>query len=243
MAEGLAAGGRWWIVGASEGLGRALATAMAAEGRELVLSARNADRLAELAAALPRATALPMDVSDDTAVSAAGLQVGAVDGLIYSVGLYEPMAATAWNGPAALAMAEANFMGALRVLGAALPAMIARGHGRVVLIGSLAGFRGLPGAIGYGASKAALMHLAENLRADLRGTGVSVQIINPGFIDTRLTRKNDFRMPFLMTPEAAAGAVMRAMRGGRFSTSFPVPFAWLFQAGRYLPLGLFQRLF
>lgn len=235
--------GRWWIVGASEGLGRALATAMAAEGQALVLSARNADRLAGLAGTLPGATVLPMDVTDDAAVAAAAAQAGAVDGLIYSVGLYEPMAATAWNGPAALAMAEANFMGALRVLGAALPGMIARGRGRIVLIGSLAGFRGLPGAIGYGASKAALMHLAENLRADLRGTGVSVQIINPGFIDTRLTRKNDFRMPFLMTPEAAAAAVLRAMRGRRFSTSFPAPFAWLFQIGRHLPLGLFQRLF
>ena len=235
--------GRWWIVGASEGLGRALATAMAAEGQALVLSARNADRLAGLAGTLPGATALPMDVTDDAAVAAAAAQAGAVDGLIYSVGLYEPMAATAWNGPAALAMAEANFMGALRVLGAALPGMIARGRGRIVLIGSLAGFRSLPGAIGYGASKAALMHLAENLRADLRGTGVSVQIVNPGFIDTRLTRKNGFRMPFLMTPEAAAAAVLRAMRGRRFSTSFPAPFAWLFQIGRYLPLGLFQRLF
>lgn len=235
--------GRWWIVGASEGLGRALATAMAAEGQALVLSARNADRLAGLAGTLPGATALPMDVTDDAAVAAAAAQAGAVDGLIYSVGLYEPMAATAWDGPAALAMAEANFMGALRVLGAALPGMIARGRGRIVLIGSLAGFRGLPGAIGYGASKAALMHLAENLRADLRGTGVSVQIVNPGFIDTRLTRKNDFRMPFLMTPEAAAAAVLRAMRGRRFSTSFPAPFAWLFQIGRHLPLGLFQRLF
>ena len=104
------------------------------------------------------------------------------------------------------------------------------------------GFRGLPGAIGYGASKAALMHLGENLRVDLRGTGLRVQVANPGFIATRLTAKNSFRMTQLMTPETAAGHVLRLMRSKRFSASFPAPFAWLFTLGRYLPLRLFQRL-
>lgn len=233
----------WWIVGASEGLGRALALALDAQGARLVLSARNADRLRDLAAGLRDARAVPVDVTAPETVPAAVETAGDIDGLIYCVGLYDPMAATDWQPAAAEAMAEANFIGALRILGRALPRMLARGSGRVVLIGSLAGHRGLPGAIGYGAGKAALMHLAENLRADLHGTGVSVQQVNPGFIRTRLTDKNAFAMPQIMTPQDAAARTLRAIRSGRFSTSFPAPFAWLFTLGRHLPLALFQRLF
>jgi short-subunit dehydrogenase len=235
--------GCWWIVGASEGLGRALAERLSSQGSKLVLSARNADRLEILAASLGQARVLPMDVTDAASVDAAAAALGEVDGVVYSVGYYEPMAAKEWDTDTAVEMLEANLVGAFRVLGAVLPGMIARGAGRIVLVGSLAGFRGLPGAIGYGASKAGLMHLAENLRADLAGTGVTVQVVNPGFIDTRLTRKNRFRMPFLMTPENAADRVARAIRAGRFATSFPLRFALLFQLGKLLPLRWFHALF
>lgn len=234
---------RWWIIGASEGLGRALARALDAEGAELVVSARNADRLSSLAGDLRAARAVVLDVTDNASVLRAVRAVGAMDGILYAAGSYEPMTAGQWDPAAAEAMAETNFVGALRVLGQMVPGFVARGSGRIVLVGSLAGFRGLPGAIGYGASKAALMHLAENLRADLRGTGVRVQVVTPGFIDTRLTRKNRFAMPQLMSVDDAASRVMRAIRKGRFATSFPAPFAWLFTLGRHLPLGLFQGLF
>jgi short-subunit dehydrogenase len=238
--------GRWWIVGASEGLGRALARALDAAGASLVLSARQEDRLRDMADQLCDARVVPMDVTDPASVARAAEAAeaaGPVDGLIYAAGAYEPMAATEWKDTAAVSMAEVNFVGALRVLGVVLPSFVARRSGRVVLVGSLAGFRGLPGAIGYGASKAGLMHLAENLRADLQDTGVTVQVMNPGFIDTRLTRKNAFRMPQLMTPDAAAVRMLRAIRSGRFSTSFPAPFSWLFLLGRHMPLGLFQGMF
>lgn len=233
----------WWIVGASEGLGRALAERFDKAGARLILSARSAERLTELGVSLSDAAPLPLDVTDGAAVAEAAGNLGPIDGLVYSVGLYQPMAATEWDTEAAVAMTEANYLGALRVIGAALPGMRARGAGRIVLIGSIAGFRGLPGSIGYGASKAAIIHLAENLRADLGGTGIEVQVINPGFIDTRLTRKNDFRMPMIMQPEDAADRTFRAINGGRFSTSFPAPFSTLFKVGRCLPIGLFQRLF
>jgi NADP-dependent 3-hydroxy acid dehydrogenase YdfG len=232
-------GKTWWIVGASDGLGRALD----AEGATLILSARGAEALEALAGELRDARPLVMDVTDAASVRAATEAAGTPDGMIYCVGLYEPMRATDWQPGAAEAMTEANFTGALRVLAPLVPAMVARGHGHLALIGSLAGFRGLPGAIGYGASKAALMHLAENLRVDLRDTGVTVSQINPGFIRTRLTAKNDFHMPQLLEPEDAAARTIRAIRSGRFSTSYPAPFAWLFSWGQYLPLGLFHRLF
>ncbi|OIP82357.1 MAG: short-chain dehydrogenase [Rhodobacterales bacterium CG2_30_65_12] len=237
------AGRRYWIAGASEGLGRALAHGLDEAGASLILSARNADRLAALAGELRDAKALPMDVRDAKSVSNAAENLGEIDGVIYNAGAYDPVSAKDWKPDAVRQMAEVNFMGALNVLGDVLPGMVARGRGHIVLVGSLSGFRGLPGAIGYGASKAGLMHLAENLALDLRGTGITVQRVNPGFIATRLTAKNDFRMPQIMEPEDAARHVLRAMRSGRFSTSFPAPFSWVFTLGQHLPLGLFQRLF
>lgn len=232
----------YWIIGASEGLGRALAYRLSDEGAEVILSARNAERLAEIEAEIAGARGLEMDVTVPSSVSDAVHEIGNVDGIIYSVGLYDPMPAGQWDTDRALAMAEANYLGAMRVLGQTVPAMVARGAGHVVLIGSLAGFAGLPGAIGYGSSKAALMHLAEDMYADLRKSGVSVQVVNPGFIRTRLTAKNKFTMPQIMEPEAAAEQVLKAMRSGRFSTSFPKPFSWLFMGAKYLPRRFFLKL-
>ncbi len=236
-------GKTYWIVGASEGLGRALAKALDSQGLHLVLSARNSDRLNDLVTRLHSARALPMDVGDPASVAAAAEQLGAIDGMIYCAGQYEPMTAQNWDSDAVEAMWQVNFAGAGRVLGHVLARFIKQDRGHIVLIGSLAGHRGLPGAIGYGASKAALMHLGENLHADLRHTAIKVQVVNPGFIKTRLTDKNDFEMPFIQAPEKAARHVVDAMRGNRFSTSFPRPFSWLFTLGRYLPGFLFYRLF
>lgn len=233
---------RWWLIGASEGLGRALATAMAAEGARLILSARGEERLRALAGDLD-ARALPLDVSDPAAVATAAEAAGPVDGLIYLAGAYWPMKAQEWDSARMETMLDVNLNGAVRVLGHVLPGMIARNQGRVVLTGSLAGFRGLPGSLGYGQSKAALMNLGQSLQADLRGTGVRVQLVNPGFIRTRLTDRNDFSMPFLMDPDEAAAHMLRAIRSGRPATSFPTVFSWLFRAGRLLPTPLWNRLF
>jgi len=237
------AGKSYWIVGASEGLGRALARTLDAQGARLVLSARGSDRLRDLAGELQDARPLPMDVSDPASVAAAFERVGEIDGLVYCAGQYEPLTAQNWDVDAVDGMCEVNFRGAIRVLGHVIPGFITRNQGHIVLIGSLAGFRGLPGAIGYGASKAALMHLGENLDADLRDTAVKVQVVNPGFIKTRLTEKNDFAMPFIQTPEQAAEHVLKAMRSTRFSTSFPRPFSWLFSLGRFFPRSLFYWVF
>lgn len=236
------AGKTYWLVGASEGLGRALALALSREGAHLILSARNAERLAGLAAAAGGARILPLDVSHPPAIARAAAEAGAVDGVIYAVGRYEPMTAAAWDPEEAAAIAEVNFVGALRLLGHVVPAMVRRRAGHVVLVGSLAAHRGLPGAIGYGASKAALLSLAETMRADLRGTGVRVQIANPGFIRTRLTAKNTFAMPQIMEPEDAAARVVALMGSRRFRADFPAPFAWLFLLGRVLPIALLHRV-
>jgi len=235
-------GKTYWLIGASEGLGRALAGLMAEEGARMILSARNAARLEELASSLPGARALPMDVTDDGSVAAAVMALGPIDGVIYCAGAYEPMAAQDWDAAAALQVSEVNFTGALRALAPVVPVMAARGEGHIVLIGSLAGFRGLPGAIGYGASKAALMHLAENLYMDLSGSGVKVQQVNPGFIKTRLTDKNAFDMPYIITPEEAARHTLNAMKRRRFATSYPWQMAAFFRLGALMPIRWFRRL-
>ena len=228
-------GKTYWLVGASEGLGRALAQQLSAEGAHLIMSARNADRLKSLCHELPNSRPLQMDVTDPQAVRQAAAQLRQLDGVIYNAGAYAPMRATAWDKEAALTMCDVNFIGAMRVLGEVVPEFVRRGQGDITLVGSLAGYHGLPAAIGYGASKAALVSLAETMRFDLKGTGVVVRLVNPGFIKTRLTQKNSFKMPMLMQPEAAASRVLQAMRKSRFRTDFPAPFSWALRLFSALP--------
>lgn len=237
-------GKRYWIVGASEGLGRAVAERLAAMGARLVLSARSTDRLHELAAQLPRkADVVAMDVSDSASVKAAFEQVGEIDGMVFLAGVYWPMAAQEWNAEQVEAMCDVNFTGAARVLGQVVPYFVERDAGHIVLTGSLSGFRGLPGAVGYCASKAGVMSMAESLHADLHKTGVKVQLVNPGFVKTRLTDKNAFDMPFIMEPEAAAREIVEHMVSDGFARSFPLLFSWLFRLSQFLPEGLYYALF
>lgn len=235
---------RYWLVGASEGLGRALAERMSRTGVDLVLSARSEERLHELAEALPgRARIVPCDVQDVASVEQAVADVGEIDGLVYLAGAYWPLSAKAWDTDKVETMADVNLGGCLRVLGRVVPGMIERGHGHIVLTGSLAAYRGLPGTIGYGASKAAMMNLAESMHIDLARTGVDVQVVNPGFIRTRLTDRNDFAMPGIMEPEAAARIVFEHMNGDALTRAFPFWFSLVFRLGRILPSSLWRRLF
>ena len=236
-------GKRYWLVGGSEGLGLALASEMHAAGAQLVLSARSAQRLAEVCRDLAGARGVVCDVGDSTSVAKAAAEVGPVDGVVFTAGVYWPMTGTAIDAGLLEAMCNVNFTGCARVIGAVLPEMVARGAGHLVITGSLSGFRGLPGAVGYGASKAGVMALAESLHADLRGTGVKVQLANPGFIKTRLTAKNDFDMPFLMTAEQAAQAMFAHMNTDRFKVSFPTVFSWVFRLAQFLPDWAYYRLF
>ena len=236
-------GRRYWLVGASEGVGAALADVMSRSGCELVLSARSSDRLENVAAALPgRARAVACDVTDTASVREAAEAAGDVDGVVYLAGAYWPMSAHDWDTGRVETMIDTNLTGAARVLGAVLPGMVARGAGHVVLTSSLSAYRGLPGAVGYGATKAGILNLAQGMRADLRGSGVLVQAVCPGFVRTRLTGKNRFDMPQIMEPEDAARRMFDAMGTDRAVTAFPAPFSWLFRAGRLLPTWAWNRI-
>lgn len=236
-------GKTYWIVGASEGLGEALAKQLHQHGAQVILSARNKERLMGIATQLGEARVVPIDVTDPVSVNDAIQSVGEFDGFIYSVGQYEPVSAKSWKAEQVEMMCEANFMGAVRLLGQVVPNFVSHKKGHIVLIGSLAGHRGLPGAIGYGASKAALMHLGETIQVDLRDNPVRVQVINPGYIQTRLSSKNNFKMPMIQSPEQSAQRIIKAMQGRRLEVNFPAPFSFVFTIGKLIPKALFWRLF
>ena len=140
-------------------------------------------------------------------------------------------------------MMEVNLTGAMRTLGPLMQNFVQKDAGHIVITGSLVGFRGLPRSIGYTASKAGLMTLAEGMYYDLQKTGVAVQLVNPGYIKTRLTDKNNFKMPFIMEPEKAADIMFRHMQSNRFAISFPRVFSLLFRLGPLLPSWLYYRLY
>lgn len=237
-------GKRYWLVGASEGLGREVAFCLSRAGAEVIVSARSEDRLKALVEELPgKASYVTVDVTDRAAVEAAAQQIGDIDGVVYLAGVYWPMKAQDWDNEKADTMGEVNFLGASRVVGAVIKDMVAKNVGHIVLVGSLSGFRGLPGAIGYCSSKAGMMSLAESMQADLRTSPIDVQLINPGFIKTRLTEKNDFNMPFIMSPEEAAKEVFDHMNTDTFKKSFPMVFSWVFRLSQFMPDWMYYRLF
>lgn len=237
-------GKRYWLVGASEGLGRDVALQLSKLGVEVVLSARNADRLNELAAELPgKAQVVPVDIADLKSVQAAAETVGQIDGLVFIAAVYWPQSALEWNAEQVEMMCDINYTGCARVVGSAIGQFVERNAGHIVLTGSLSVFGGLPGAIGYASSKMGVRAIAESLECDLRHTNIDVQLINPGYIRTRLTDKNTRAMPSIMEPEFAAREMVTFMGTNRFRKSYPGWFALFFRASQFFPDWLYFRIF
>ncbi len=224
-----------WLIGASEGLGREVAKLLNAEGAKLFLSARNETSLRDLCHEMRDATPLPLDVTKADSIRTAYDQIENLNVMIYNAGAYDPMPTQDWDTDKALRMIDVNLNGCIRAVGEVLPDMLASGSGHIVLIGSLSAYGGLPKAVGYGASKAAVASIAETMRHDLQGTGIDVQLINPGFIKTRLTDKNDFKMPQLLAPSEAAKHVIKGMRKNTFRYDFPWPFSRVIKLFTSLP--------
>ena len=235
---------RVWVIGASSGIGLATAEALVARGARVQVSARDAAALERLVArhpTLPGATpvqAWPLDVTDAPAVARTAraiLAQGPLDLVLYCAGHYREMRATALDLAELRQHLAINYVGALNVLDAVLPALIARGAGHLSLVSSVAGFRGLPKGLAYGPTKAALTHLAETLYLDLEPLGLGVSVVHPGFVQTPLTAQNDFSMPALITPERAAQAMLDGWAQGAFDIHYPKRFTRWMKLLRLLP--------
>jgi NAD(P)-dependent dehydrogenase (short-subunit alcohol dehydrogenase family) len=235
-------GRRVWVIGASTGIGRATAIALLQRGARVAVSARSAQALQSIDGAL----ALPLDVTDAPAVQAAMQRLmrdwGGLDLLLYCAGTYRPMRATAFDQAIALQHDDVNYRGALHALAAVLPVLTAQRAGHLALVSSVAGFGGLPQALAYGPTKAALINLAETLYLDLHPLGIGVHVVNPGFVETPLTAQNTFAMPALICPEQAASALIKGLEAGRFDIHFPRRFTLWLKLLRLLPRGLYFSL-
>lgn len=233
---------RVWIIGASAGIGAALARALAARGAQLVLSARDAVALAALAADCGGATTAPLDLGqpDQLAAHCDRLRTEApFDAIICTAALYDPGRIADLDPARAEAMVRVNLLGTLDV--ARLCPPLLREGGQLVLFGSVAGYLGLPGGQPYSATKAAINNLAESLAVEL-APRVDVRLVCPGFVATRLTAKNRFPMPAIVTPEQAAEAVLRGMARRGFEIHFPRRFTWPLKLLRLLPHAVSLRL-
>lgn len=238
---------RIWIIGASDGIGAALAQAFAARGAELVLSARSMDKLTSLCAALgPNHRAVPVDVANRASLEQAAAQIaqsGPLDRVIMLAALYDPGQISALDPNAAAEIVQVNLTGSFHVAQIA-PALLRPG-GQLALCGSVAGYIGLPQGQIYSATKAGVISLAQSLRSELAGR-IDVRLISPGFVDTRLTRRNDFAMPGLMTPDSAAQAIINGLNSRRFETHFPrrltLPLKLLAVLPYWAALPLLRRL-
>jgi short-subunit dehydrogenase len=229
------------ITGASSGIGAEMAREFARRDYEVVLLARRADLLDQLAKELPHATAIACDVTDSAAVHAAVARSGPFDVAIANAGV----GVTAW---AAKSIAETelmmrvNYFGMLYLFDAVIPSMMERRSGHFAGIASIAGLRGLPTSAGYSASKAAMQAFLEAARVELRQFGIRVTTVNPGYIVTAMTEKNLFKMPFLMKADRAARIIVNGIERGARIVEFPFPMSMAMRFARVVPAWMFDRV-
>ncbi|MEL7415853.1 MAG: SDR family NAD(P)-dependent oxidoreductase [Pseudomonadota bacterium] len=228
-----------WVTGASGGIGRALVLRLARAGWTVYATARRPEELEALAAEVPeKIIPAPGDVTDLPRMREIMTEIGADHTLALAVlnaGIYTPMRANDFSAETAAKMIEVNLTGVTNALDPILKHMIDRGTGHIAITSSVAGFRGLPDASAYSATKAGLIAMAESLALDLIDLGIRISVINPGFVETDATSVNSFEMPFLMSPEEAAERIFLGLRKPGFEISFPRRFALMLRAIGLLP--------
>lgn len=231
--------GAVWITGASAGIGRAVAVKLAREGWQVHATARRAEPLEQLATEtdgiiIPQ----PGDVTDADHMRETVKRITA-DGplalVILNAGIYTPMRAQNFSAETAGQMFDVNLKGVANGLDPVLTHMIERGTGHIALVASVAGYRGLPDAAAYSATKAGLIAMAEALAMDLVDLGVRISVINPGFVETDATSVNDFEMPMLLQPDEAAQHIVDGLKKTGFEIRFPWQFAAILRLIGLLP--------
>jgi NADP-dependent 3-hydroxy acid dehydrogenase YdfG len=239
------------LTGASSGIGEALALAIAKRGATVGLLARRKDMLEDLAARCESAGGIarvfPVDVTDADGVQRAAddlrAEFGHIDIMIANAGVNGKSRETQTLQPEAVKkVIDINLMGAVNSVFAVLPQMIGRGSGHLVAISSLAGVRGLPKSGAYSASKAAMTALFESVRLDTLDRGVSVTIIQPGFIKTPLTAGRKNKMPFLMELDDAVPLFLGAIENKKKFAAFPWQLATIVKLGRIFPAWFYDMI-
>ncbi len=247
MVRAVSADGVAWVTGGSAGIGRALALCLAEQGWRVAVTARRADALASLVAASGgRIVAYPGDVTDSARMAAVVAAIERDEGplalAVLNAGFYDARERDGFDAGVVLRTIEANLGGLARCLDPLLPAMLSRRRGQIAVVASLAGYGGVPGSLAYGASKAAMITVAEALRLTYAPAGLTIQVVNPGFVDTAMTAANEYPMPFMMSAEAAAERIVIGLRRGGFEVTFPRRLAWTMKAVNLLPYALWLHI-
>lgn len=231
-------GQRVWVIGASYGIGAAVARRLINDGARVAMSARSRELLDAIAEGNDALVEV-LDVTDPASVKKAAKAILAawegIDLVMIVAGTHIEMRADTFDMARAERLFEVNVMGVLHCLDAVLPVLLRQGRGGVAIVSSVAGYRGLPKSLIYGPTKAALINLAESLYIDLAPRGIGVYLINPGFVDTPLTQKNEFRMPALIPADEAARLTLEGIAKGEFETHFPKRFTNVMRLLRTLP--------
>lgn len=239
-------GQRVWIIGASSGIGRALAEHLASLGAWVAVSARNQQALDDFCQQHAHSLALPLDVNHveqwQNSYHTLKTHWKNLDWLIFCAADYQPMRAWELSASRMSQMMMTNYGGALFAIETVLPDMLAQGKGGLALTASVAGYMGLPKSLSYGPTKAALINLCESLYLDLHPKGLSVSVINPGFVETPLTAQNDFKMPAIISPQQAAQAIVSGLSAGDFEIDFPKRFTTWMKLIKRLPYRLKMTL-
>lgn len=240
-----------WLTGAGSGIGQALARKLLADGHRLLISGRRLTPLEAIGTlASDRVHVLPLDITTSDGVVEQLHQplceLAPLGMVILNAGTCEYLDARSFDTGVIERNLATNVIGTARCIEAALPALRStRREGlpaTLVIVSSSAWWFPFGRAEGYGASKAALSYLARSLRADLASEGIDVVLVSPGFVDTPLTRRNDFPMPFLISADNAAEQIIRGLRSGRAELAFPRSFTWMLRALSVLPRKLVDAL-
>ena len=238
-------GKRVWVIGASSGIGEACAKALLLKGAKVALSSRRAERLNQIALAGgdDQTLVIPLDVTDDAQLKDGYTTImsawGGIDLLLFVSGMYVPLRADNFDIKVAENTIDANLLGPMRAVALVVPEMLKAHSGHIAIVGSVAGYSGLPKALAYGPSKAAIINFCENLYYDLLPTGVSVHMISPGFVATEATAQNDFEMPALISAEEAAQEILAGIHKGEFDIHFPKRFSRFLKFLRILPYPIY----
>jgi NADP-dependent 3-hydroxy acid dehydrogenase YdfG len=236
---------RVWVIGASSGIGEACSKALMRAGAKVALSSRRTERLNALAQTGEKecSLVLPLDVTDQEQLASAYQRImstwGGLDLMLFVSGVYTPLRADNFDFDIAQKTIDANLLGPMRAVGLVLPDMLKNQAGHIAIVGSVAGYSGLPKALAYGPSKAGIINFCETLYYDLLPQGVSVHMISPGFVATEATAQNDFEMPALITADEAAKEILEGIQAGKFDIHFPKRFSGFLKFLRILPYPLY----